>query len=205
MAALGAAILIWVRYECSADSVQIWVVHYDRQRANRSLPLFICRTSEHIYQNEWSAVNEPLFRFRRDLLIQNEMILGPVLPRAHCKLGFCPHRCCHLDIARAGWSHCRQTGSLRITPLWFVCLWWKRAEQSRWDVMRQAKCCGCWISLLMWHNHSSEWPRHLSNRYTLYRVCSLFYLCIYSGLWSLVIDMPDVISHPAAVQEKTSI
>lgn len=77
-----------------------------------------------------------------------------------------------------------------------------RAVETSWG-KPSAVAAGfpCWCDI----THSSEWPRHLSNRYTLYRVCSLFYLCIYSGLWSLVIDMPDVISHPAAIQEKTSI
>lgn len=77
-----------------------------------------------------------------------------------------------------------------------------RAVETSWG---KPSAAAAGFPCSMWHNHGSEWPRHLSNRYTLYRVCSLFYLCIYSGLWSLVIDMPDVISHPAAMREKTSV
>ncbi len=206
-----------------------------------ALFLFLWRTSE-INSDKWSAVNEPLLRFRRDVLIcirwycswcvsvspqltvqgrhtqfnviflevtQTATVLNCVImivafntagTQTSTLTLICPYRFCHLDAPRAGYSRCGQTGILRVSQLWFVCLWWKRAEWSCWDVMRRARCSGCWISLLMWHNRSSEWPCHLSNKYTLYRVCSLFYLRIYSRLWSLVIDMPSVISHPAGTQ-----
>lgn len=90
---------------------------------------------------------------------------------------------------------------------------------------RQFSCYSVWICVLMmtesseellrrheasqvlwlldWHNLSSEWPRHHSNKYTLYRGCSLFHLSIYSRVLP-VIDMLTVISHSTGVQEKTS-
>lgn len=53
---LICALCLWLRWvrqsgfvcvtNVVADCVQIRVVHYDRQLANRSLPLFIWRTSE---------------------------------------------------------------------------------------------------------------------------------------------------------------
>lgn len=97
--------------------------------------------------------------------------------------------------AAAGlWPCCTEPQKSNLAALLhlsFVLMMKESEQRCWWEVMWQAKCCGCWISLLLWHNHSAEWPCHPGNRYTLYRACSRFYLSIYSRSWQKqVIDMP---------------